>query len=61
MDLTYFANGGDRKLTNTPEMKVCEEIDIKLLWNVGGEKIQSSTQLVSDARTGKRLVGGYWL
>tara|TARA_Y100001972_G_C7603771_1_gene302569 strand:- start:492 stop:950 length:459 start_codon:yes stop_codon:yes gene_type:complete len=61
VDLTYFANGGDRKLTNTPEMKVCDQIGVELLWNVGGEKIQSSSQLVSDARTGKRLVGGYWL
>ena len=45
----YFANGGDRKTDNTPEMKVCEELDIKLLWNVGGGKIQSSSTLVTDA------------
>ena len=45
----YFANGGDRKTDNTPEMKVCEELGIKLLWNVGGGKIQSSSTLVTDA------------
>ena len=45
----YFANGGDRKNNNTPEMKVCEELGIELLWNVGGGKIQSSSTLVNDA------------
>ena len=43
---TYFANGGDRKRTNTPEMEVCNELDIELLWSVGGGKIQSSSDLV---------------
>lgn len=42
----YFANGGDRKTDNTPEMEVCEALDIGLLWNVGGGKIQSSSELV---------------
>ena len=45
----YFANGGDRKTDNTPEMNVCDELGIGLLWNVGGGKIQSSSTLVSDA------------
>ena len=45
-----FANGGDRYDTNTPEMKVCEELGIELLWNVGGQKEQSSSALVDDAR-----------
>lgn len=45
----YFANGGDRKTDNTPEMKVCKELGIELLWNVGGGKIQSSSTLVNDA------------
>ena len=45
----YFANGGDRKTDNTPEMDVCNELGIELLWNVGGGKIQSSSTLVSDA------------
>ena len=41
-----FANGGDRKTENTPEMKLCEELGIELMWNVGGGKIQSSSELV---------------
>jgi D-beta-D-heptose 7-phosphate kinase/D-beta-D-heptose 1-phosphate adenosyltransferase len=45
----YFANGGDRKTDNTPEMDVCEKLGIDLLWSVGGGKIQSSSTLVNDA------------
>ena len=45
----YFANGGDRKTNNTPEMDVCEELGIEMLWGVGGGKIQSSSTLVTDA------------
>ena len=54
----YFANGGDRYQKNTPEMKVCEELGIKMLWNVGGGKIQSSSDLVAKARFGKRVING---
>ena len=54
----YFANGGDRYEENTPEMKVCEELGIKMLWNVGGGKIQSSSKLVNSAHWGKRRING---
>ncbi len=54
----YFANGGDRKQTNTPEMDVCEELGITMLWNVGGGKIQSSSDLVAKARYGKVVING---
>ena len=54
----YFANGGDRYDTNTPEMAVCNKLGIKMLWNVGGEKTQSSSTLVESARLGKRRYGG---
>jgi|TARA_R110000744_G_scaffold44218_1_gene98775 cytidyltransferase-like protein len=40
-----FANGGDRTNTNTPEMAVCEELGIEMLWEVGGDKVQSSSTL----------------
>jgi D-beta-D-heptose 7-phosphate kinase/D-beta-D-heptose 1-phosphate adenosyltransferase len=44
---TYFANGGDRGKTNTPEITVCESLGIKMLWGVGGkDKAQSSSDLV---------------
>lgn len=45
-----FANGGDRKKNNTPEMDVCEELGIQLLWGIGGkDKPQSSSWLVNKA------------
>jgi len=46
-----FANGGDRKDKNTPEMDLCEHIGIEMLWNVGGgDKPQSSSWLVDKIR-----------
>jgi cytidyltransferase-like protein len=57
-DLDYFANGGDRINTTTPEMKVCEEIGVEMLWNVGGGKIQSSSTLVNRSTWGKRRING---
>lgn len=45
----YFANGGDRKNNNTPEMELCQRLGIELVWAVGGGKIQSSSSLVSDS------------
>jgi len=48
---TYFANGGDRGRSNTPEQAVCEEIGVKLLWGVGGEeKLDSSSDLAKKVR-----------
>jgi len=41
-----FAKGGDRTLDNIPERKVCEELGIEMVFNVGGGKIQSSSDLV---------------
>ena len=46
----YFANGGDRKQNNTPEMDVCEELGIEMLWEVGGGKIQSSSDRVKNSK-----------
>ncbi len=45
-----FANGGDRKPVNTPEGEVCAELGISMAWNVGGEKIQSSSWLVDGTK-----------
>ena len=48
---TYFANGGDRGRTNTPEQSVCEELGVQLLWGIGGEeKLDSSSTLVRKVR-----------
>lgn len=44
-----FANGGDRKLGNTPETDLCEEMGIQMLWGIGGKnKPQSSSWLVNN-------------
>ena len=47
---TYFANGGDRKDFNTPEGEVCKELNITMVWGVGGDKIQSSSWLIEKAK-----------
>jgi len=44
----YFANGGDRRNTNVPEVDYCLVNDIELLWNIGGEKTESSSHLLSN-------------
>ena len=47
----YFANGGDRGSKNTPEVSVCEEHNIELLWGIGGDKkLASSSDLVKNVR-----------
>ena len=46
----FFCNGGDRKPDSTPEVKLCNELGITMVWEVGGkEKIQSSSSLVENA------------
>ena len=48
---TYFANGGDRGKNNTPEVMLCHELGIELLWGIGGvEKVESSSDLVKKTR-----------
>jgi D-beta-D-heptose 7-phosphate kinase/D-beta-D-heptose 1-phosphate adenosyltransferase len=43
-----FANGGDRKFDNIPEVPVCEKYGIKMVFNIGhGGKVQSSSWLLS--------------
>lgn len=49
-----FANGGDRKQENTPEMDVCEELGIQMMWAIGGNnKPQSSSWLVNKLKENK--------
>ncbi len=50
----YFANGGDRGKSNTPEQDVCEELGVEMLWKIGGDyKMNSSSDLA------KNLVNNY--
>jgi len=44
-----FANGGDRKQDSTPEVAVCETLGIELLWNIGGGKSDSSSEIARRA------------
>jgi len=47
-NLKIFANGGDRNNTDSiPETDVCREHGIRMKFNVGGGKIQSSSDLVA--------------
>ncbi len=54
-DFSYiFANGGDRKKENVPEDNVCKELNIKMKFNVGGGKKQSSSWLIQNTRKCKK-------
>jgi len=51
-NIKYFANGGDRKnIDQIPEASVCDKKNIKMIFNSGGGKIQSSSSLVSKEVT----------
>lgn len=43
-----FGNGGDRTSENVPEQRVADELNIEMVWGLGGGKIQSSSTLVED-------------
>ena len=50
---TIFANGGDRKPDGdpVPEVTLCRELGIKMVYNVGkGGKIQSSSWLIAAVK-----------
>lgn len=55
---TYFANGGDRNINNTPEKAVCEELGIEMLYGIGGAKTNSSSWIAEKAWV-KRDWGSY--
>ena len=40
-----FANGGDRTQTNVPEVGICGQYGIKMVFDVGGSKVASSTEI----------------
>jgi len=51
-----FANGGDRTKDNIPEIEVAEKNYVKLIWNIGGRKIQSSSELVNNTSKKENLI-----
>lgn len=48
-----FANGGDRKSGNVPEIQLCKDLGIEVIFGVGGSKIRSSSTLVERYKEGK--------
>jgi cytidyltransferase-like protein len=50
----YFGNGGDRGMTNTPELTVCEEIGIESVFGLGGGKYSSSSVINGRERVTTR-------
>ena len=42
----FFCNGGDRTKGDLREHETCEKLRIKEIFNVGGDKVQSSRNLV---------------
>ena len=46
----YFANGGDRKKGNVPELATCNNLNVTMLWGIGGGKIQSSSTLIEQSK-----------
>lgn len=42
-----FVNGGDRGASNTPEVALCDDLGINLLWGAGGGKAASSSEIVA--------------
>ena len=49
--IDIFANGGDRTNKATiPEYNICKDNDIKMIFDVGGKKVQSSSELVKKFR-----------
>ena len=44
-----FANGGDRFSDNIPEFKLCNDLGIEMVFNVGhGGKVRSSSDLIKN-------------
>lgn len=48
-----FMNGGDRSQGTVPEAEVCEELGIKMIYNVGGIKTESSSTLLQKVKDGQ--------
>jgi len=55
-----FAKGGDRRAENMPkkELETCQKLRIKIVYNVGGKKIQSSSWLIDILKGSKGRASG---
>lgn len=45
----YFANGGDRRADNTPEVRLCAETGVEMLWSVGSWNVHHSSILMKKS------------
>lgn len=45
-----FGKGGDRNRSNTPEEGICRQWGIEIIYNLGGSKTQSSSDLVKNVQ-----------
>ena len=45
----FFAKGGDSTSKNVPEMEICEKFGAKIIFDVGGGKVQSSSWLIEKS------------
>lgn len=43
-----YAKGGDRTADNIPEVNACKRLGIKVVYNVGGGKYDSSSRLIKE-------------
>lgn len=51
-----FANGGDRKKTNIPEVGTCKQIGAKMIFEIGRHgKVQSSSWLIEKVRQHREI------
>ncbi|MFV1957816.1 MAG: adenylyltransferase/cytidyltransferase family protein [Planctomycetota bacterium] len=41
-----FGNGGERTAVNVPEVDVCKELGVDLVWGLGGDHVQASSDRV---------------
>lgn len=48
--IVYFGKGGDRTKENTPEIKVCEQYNICMIFGLGGGKVASSSDFIKRAK-----------
>ena len=48
-DELFFAKGGDRNADNIPEKDICDNLNIKIISGVGGDKVQSSSWLIKNS------------
>lgn len=52
IDVKMFGKGGDRTSNNTAETYLCGVLNIKMIFGLGGNKTQSSSQLVANVQKG---------